>query len=73
MTDGSVSQGEGAVSDALPLFSPRDFYEMFYDDAAIAARELDIVLTSRPQGKGRERVRSVAYPTIAWNLSRPFS
>jgi DNA mismatch repair protein MutS len=33
--------------DALLLFRLGDFYELFDDDARIAARELDIVLTSR--------------------------
>lgn len=48
--------------DALLFFRLGDFYEMFYDDAAIAARELDIVLTSRPQGKDRERVPLCGVP-----------
>jgi len=48
--------------DVLLLFRLGDFYEMFYDDAAIGARELDIVLTSRPQGKGRERVPLCGVP-----------
>src|SRR6266545_6063681 len=46
----------------LLFFRLGDFYEMFYDDAAIAARELDIVLTSRPQGKDRERVPLCGVP-----------
>lgn len=33
--------------DAVLLFQLGDFYETFYEDAQIAARELDIVLTSR--------------------------
>lgn len=48
--------------DALLFFRLGDFYEMFYDDAAIAARELDIVLTARPQGKGGERVPLCGVP-----------
>src|SRR5262245_21104063 len=48
--------------DALLFFRMGDFYEMFYDDAAVAARELDIVLTSRPQGKGSERVPLCGVP-----------
>lgn len=38
--------------DALLLFRIGDFYEAFDDDARILARELDIVLTSKPMGKG---------------------
>ncbi|MDQ7850214.1 MAG: DNA mismatch repair protein MutS, partial [Armatimonadota bacterium] len=37
----------------LLLFRLGDFYELFYDDAKTAARELEIVLTSREVGKGR--------------------
>src|SRR5215510_2138739 len=48
--------------DALLFFRLGDFYEMFYDDAAIGARELDIVLTSRPHGKGRERIPLCGVP-----------
>ncbi len=35
---------------------------MFYEDAAIAARELDITLTSRPQSKTTERVPMCGVP-----------
>jgi DNA mismatch repair protein MutS len=38
--------------DTLLLFRLGDFYETFEDDAEIAARVLDIVLTSREMGKG---------------------
>ncbi|PIE79623.1 MAG: DNA mismatch repair protein MutS [Chloroflexi bacterium] len=38
--------------DAIVFFRLGDFYETFDDDAQTAARELDLVLTSRPQGKG---------------------
>jgi len=37
----------------LLLFRLGDFYELFYDDAKTAARELEIALTSREVGKGR--------------------
>ena len=37
---------------AILFFRLGDFYETFDRDAEIAARELDIVLTSRPVGKG---------------------
>lgn len=39
--------------DAIVFFRLGDFYETFDDDAAVVARELDLVLTSRPQGKGQ--------------------
>ncbi|NJD58405.1 MAG: DNA mismatch repair protein MutS, partial [Anaerolineae bacterium] len=38
--------------DAILFFRLGDFYETFDQDAEVAARELDIVLTSRPVGKG---------------------
>ena len=37
--------------DAIVFFRLGDFYETFDADAETAARELDLVLTSRPQGK----------------------
>jgi len=38
--------------DAILLFRIGDFYEAFDDDARLLARELDIVLTSKPMGRG---------------------
>ncbi|MDO9301294.1 MAG: DNA mismatch repair protein MutS [Anaerolineales bacterium] len=38
--------------DAIVFFRLGDFYETFDEDAEITARELDIVLTSRPIGNG---------------------
>src|SRR5689334_24153525 len=40
------------VSGALLLFRLGDFYELFYEDAVTAARELEITLTSRNKEKG---------------------
>jgi DNA mismatch repair protein MutS len=37
---------------ALLLFRLGDFYELFYDDAVLAARELEITLTARNKEKG---------------------
>ena len=39
--------------DVILLFRLGDFYEMFGEDAKVAARILDLVLTSREVGKGR--------------------
>ncbi|HZT61238.1 MAG TPA: DNA mismatch repair protein MutS, partial [Pyrinomonadaceae bacterium] len=39
-------------ADAILLFRIGDFYEAFDDDARLLARELDIVLTSKPMGRG---------------------
>src|SRR5438045_2040974 len=47
--------------DALLLFRLGDFYETFEDDAHVAARALDIVLTSREMGRG-ERLPMAGIP-----------
>jgi len=39
--------------DAILLFRLGDFYEAFYEDAYTVSKALNIVLTSRPAGKGR--------------------
>ncbi|MBI3683550.1 MAG: DNA mismatch repair protein MutS [Acidobacteria bacterium] len=38
---------------ALLMFRLGDFYELFYEDAVVAARELEITLTSRNKEKGQ--------------------
>jgi DNA mismatch repair protein MutS len=40
-------------SDCILLFRLGDFYEMFNEDAKVASKELDIVLTSRGEGVGK--------------------
>ncbi len=45
---------KGRYPDALLMFRLGDFYELFFEDALIASRELEIVLTSRELGKGRK-------------------
>jgi DNA mismatch repair protein MutS len=40
------------VSNALLMFRLGDFYELFFEDAVVAARELEITLTSRNKEKG---------------------
>ncbi|MDP2997078.1 MAG: DNA mismatch repair protein MutS [Bryobacterales bacterium] len=40
------------VPQALLMFRLGDFYELFYDDAVTAARELEITLTARNKEKG---------------------
>ncbi|MBU6450729.1 MAG: DNA mismatch repair protein MutS [Cyanobacteria bacterium REEB67] len=50
--------------DALLFFRVGDFYEVFGDDAQVAARELDIVLTGRPESShpnGRMPMAGVPY------------
>jgi len=38
---------------ALLLFRLGDFYELFYEDAVVAARELQITLTARHRERGQ--------------------
>jgi len=40
--------------DAILFFRLGDFYEMFDEDAKVAARELDLTLTTRDRGKPKE-------------------
>jgi DNA mismatch repair protein MutS len=46
--------------DCVLLFRLGDFYEMFYDDAKIVSRTLDLVLTGR--GQGTSRVPMCGFP-----------
>ena len=43
-------QIKAEVPDAILFFRLGDFYEMFYEDAEVASRELDLTLTSRNKG-----------------------
>jgi DNA mismatch repair protein MutS len=53
------------------FFRLGDFYETFDEDAEITARELDIVLTSRPVGKGvRVPLAGIPYHAVDNYLSR---
>jgi DNA mismatch repair protein MutS len=56
--------------DAILLFRLGDFYEAFDDDARLLARELDIILTSKPMGKGmRVPLAGVPYHSIERHLA----
>ena len=48
--------------DAVLLFRMGDFYETFFDDAKVAARDLNIVLTSRDKGINGEPVPLAGIP-----------
>ena len=53
------------------FFRLGDFYETFDEDAEITARELDIVLTSRPIGKGaRTPLAGIPYHAVDNYLAR---
>ncbi len=48
--------------DCVLMFRMGDFYEMFDEDAELAARELEITLTSRAQRKGGEKIPMAGVP-----------
>src|SRR5512137_1381845 len=57
--------------DTILFFRLGDFYETFDEDAEIASRELDIVLTSRPVGKGiRAPLAGIPYHAVDNYLAR---
>jgi DNA mismatch repair protein MutS len=53
---------------AIVFFRLGDFYETFDEDAKLASRELEIVLTSRGMGKGH-RVPMAGIPKV-WCSAR---
>jgi len=56
---------------AILFFRLGDFYETFDEDAEITARELDIVLTSRPIGNGvRAPLAGIPYHAVENYLAR---
>jgi DNA mismatch repair protein MutS len=56
---------------AIVLFRLGDFYETFDEDARIAARELDIVLTSREMGRGNKvPMAGIPYHALDGYLAR---
>ena len=56
-------------SDCLVLFRMGDFYETFYDDAILAAKVLNITLTSR--GKNEKKAALAGIPYHALNTYLP--
>ena len=57
--------------DAILLFRLGDFYETFDEDARVAARELEITLTSREMGKGqRVPLAGIPYHSLDGYLAR---
>ena len=56
--------------DCLIMLRMGDFYEMFYEDAVTASRELEITLTSRGKGEKRAPLAGVPYHAIEGYLGR---
>ncbi|GMA61465.1 hypothetical protein GCM10025859_19050 [Alicyclobacillus fastidiosus] len=60
-----------AHQDALLMFRLGDFYELFFEDAVTASRELDITLTGRDAGEaGRIPMCGVPYHAVEQYLER---
>ena len=59
-----------ANPDCLIMLRMGDFYEMFYEDAVTAARELEITLTARGQGEKRAPLAGVPYHALENYLGR---
>jgi DNA mismatch repair protein MutS len=56
--------------DYLLLFRLGDFYEAFHEDAAVAARVLDITLTSRQKGEGAIPMAGVPHHAVDGYIAR---
>ena len=56
--------------EAILLFRLGDFYEMFFEDAQIASRELDIVLTARDGGEAKIPMCGVPHHAVNNYIAR---
>ncbi len=65
-----VSAKAECPKDAILLFRMGDFYEMFFDDAVIAARILDITLTAREKGDDPIPMAGVPHHAITNYIAR---
>ncbi|MBI5798066.1 DNA mismatch repair protein MutS [Candidatus Woesearchaeota archaeon] len=50
--------------DCVIMFRMGDFYEMFYEDAELAAKELEITLTSRGKGEKKAPLAGIPYHAL---------
>jgi DNA mismatch repair protein MutS len=56
--------------DCILFFRLGDFYEMFFEDAQVASRELEIVLTGRDSGPDRIPMCGVPYHSVSGYLAK---
>jgi len=63
-------QQKSQVGDAILFFRMGDFYEMFYEDAKIAAKVLGLALTSRNKGENPIPLAGVPYHAVDGYLAR---
>ncbi len=59
--------------DAILFFRLGDFYEMFFDDAVLASRELEIVLTARDNGDKKVPMCGVPYHSASNYIAKLIS
>jgi DNA mismatch repair protein MutS len=59
--------------DAILFFRLGDFYEMFFDDAELAARELEIVLTARESGENKIPMCGVPHHSASGYIAKLIS
>ena len=57
-----------AYPDCILFFRMGDFFEMFYDDAEVASRELDLTLTSRD----KDEQGAVPMAGVPWHAARTY-
>src|SRR5207244_7498182 len=63
-------EAKAQAKDALLFFRLGDFYELFYDDARIAAQLLGITLTSRAKGEDRIPMAGVPHHASKGYIAR---
>ncbi len=56
--------------DCLIMFRMGDFYEMFYEDAEKAAKELEITLTARGKGESKAPLAGIPYHALEPYLAK---
>lgn len=56
--------------EAILMYRLGDFYEMFFEDARLCSRELDLVLTGRAAGKEKAPMCGVPYHSVNAYISR---
>ncbi len=59
-----------AYPDCLIMLRMGDFYEMFYEDAITASRELEITLTARGQGEKRAPLAGIPFHALEVYLGK---
>ena len=52
--------------DCILFYRLGDFYEMFFDDALTASKELEITLTGKNCGRGRTCPHCAEFPIMLW-------